>query len=202
MVSVMTPSRWVRAGLLLGVTWVLGVLAAGFLLNRVITISRSYDEISARQAVEARLVQALRDSLPGQLGAEQAPQRFFVPEARAGVQAEYLLSIVVGDARETVVHFVNLHHRLVEEFCQGAGNSSLGAGGARLRGLIAAVARHLDERREAEKVALRASRGKAGLCFVVAFLFVGAVYLLVAAVITRVRQELPFAGALRDGLAA
>ena len=198
----MTPSGWVRAGLLLGVTWVLGVLAAGFLLNRVIAISRSYDEISARQAVEARLVQALRDSVRGQLGAGKDPQRFFLPEARAGVQAEYLLSMVVGDARETVVRFVKLHHRLGEEFRRGAGNPSLVAGGARLRGLLAEVARHLDERREAEKAALRASLGKAGLCFVVAFLFVGAVYLLVAGVITRVRQELPAAGALRDGLAA
>lgn len=198
----MTPSRWVRAGLLLGITWVLGVLAAGFLLNRVIAISRSYDEISARQALEARLVEAVRDSVRGQLSAGQDPQSFFMFDARAEVQAEYLLRVVVGDDRETLVRFVHLHHRLGEEFRREAGFTGLGAGGARLSGLLDEVAPHLEERREAEKTALRASMGKAGVCFVVAFLFVGAVYLLVAGAITRVRRELPSTGALGDGLAA
>lgn len=202
MSKVMTPYRWAATVLLLGATWVLGVLAAGFLLNRVIAISQISDVISARQVVEAKFVQAVRDSVRGQFRDGPDDKRFFVLEARAKVQAESLVGMVVGDDRETMIRFLNLHDQYGEECRRKAGCDGLGAKSLKLEYLLDEVAQHLAERREAEKAALRASLEKSGLCFGIAVLFVSVVYFLVAGVLARMRREIPFRGGLGDGLPA
>ena len=209
-----TPKPRVRLGLLLASTWVVGVLAMGFLLNRLIVIVRTYDALFVREVAEKELSREIQISLKKQVqewknillrGGDGADRRrytasFFELEGKTADLAAQLREEMGQDNRDVMDRFILLHRRLARHYREGlvlferGGYRNLHEVDNLVRGedriptdLMDEMVGRLDLRMQGQKAEISDSLRIFGLGLAAAFLMVVALYALIARALASAR---------------
>ena len=208
------PKPRARLGLLLASAWVLGLLAMGFLLHRVIVIVSAYDELFTREAAEKETSREIQISLKKQvqewknvllrgedrIDREQYLASFFALEANTGALATRLREEMGPNNRDLMDRFVLLHRSLGRHYREGlvlferGEYRNLREVDKLLRGedrvptdLIDEIVGRLDLRIQAQKAEISRSLRIFGLGLAAAFLLLVALYAFVTRALANAR---------------
>lgn len=203
-------------GLLLASTWVVGVLAMGFLLNRLIVIVRTYDAFFTREVAEKELSREIQISLKKQvqewknillrgedrLDRERYMASFFALEGDAAALADRLREEMGPDNRDLMDRFILLHRRLGRHYRDGLVLFEKGKyrnvrevdnvvrGEDRVpTDLMDEIVGRLDLRIQVQKAEISGSLHIFGLGLAAAFLMVVALYALIARALASARSS-------------